>query len=175
MKRFLFVISALLVTIVANAQMQRNFLGLQLGKQYLYSLCHFEVEKHCKSLGLVEDKRIVAYEVNFGGYDWGMALLDFKGQNRILHSVSFVKSEYDMQTLMYIVESLKTQLISKYGRPTKESNDFDTFSTYWDFKNCQERCQMTISRMINSAGQSVYTLILMYMDGAVNQVGSDQL
>lgn len=157
MKRILIIIATLFVTVGASAQIQKNFFGLELGKEYdsnLRLLC-YDLEKYCTRVKTGRDK-ITLHDVKFGGYTWTFACLNFEGQeNRTLVAATFFKASYDMEEIAADAATLIVKLAEKYGDVADRDVKDDVYLS-WLSDDARNKCELRVAQKGNSLALSLF-------------------
>jgi hypothetical protein len=146
MKKVVATLFAICIFITANAQIQKQFWGLEFSKEYS-SLEDAKniISDRCECATLERDG-IYAKNGSFGGYDWEYIQFQFyrKADARILTNVAFANWYSTKDAANEREDSLYSALCNKYGT--------------WDYINADEG--YIVWNEYNTGGEPIYYCML---------------
>ena len=167
MKKLLVFLFAICVSITINAQIQKNFWGLELSKYYYESLDVLKdrIANKCQ-YAMVGDNEISAIKGKFGGYYWDyISFKFFKGEfSRGLYQIDFTSNHADFTSARDKYNILLETLTSKYGVPEQTENGGKTFTKHWFSSDRGHACCLSLFGSENKEEEKPWAVYIMYAD-----------
>lgn len=168
--RRLLIVLALLISVIANAQIQTKFWGLELAKCYgSLDEAREIISQRCKH-SMIQDNQIVALDGNLGGYNWNYATFSFL--DNTLYSVSFVSYYKTFEDAVDKTAHLEVDLTRKYGKSYKAEG---TLTYYWADEDFTNKCYLDLSEGMSNGGEKLWYITLNYWNKSLNENATQQI
>ena len=158
MKRTILFLLGVYLSVIANAQIQTKFWGLELSEYYpsLESAIGI-ISDRCEYTD-IEDNTIVAMDGKFGGYEWKFVYFAFynEAHYKVLYNVRFSDNHKNRDTAMSEFESLAKSLKNKYGEPPICENSNDKIVNMWIDEDGTYSCMLQVEKGTSKGGDLVY-------------------
>lgn len=162
MKRILTITFALLISVLANAQIQTKFWGLELSKRYSSLMVAKNIIANKCQYAEIKGNEISASKGSFGGYDWNF--IDFDFYNQSFYLVHFSSYHTTRELAKYKFDSLLRALSNKYGDPYNSSDDYEDITRLWITPESQISCTLSINKSESKGGDVYWYVDLSYYD-----------
>lgn len=165
MKKLITMLLTTCIYVVASAQIQTKFWGLEMGATYAsLELAKETIKSKCHSCEIKENG-IKSKGGQFAGYNWDF--VDFSFYNNTLFFVHF-SSYYKTQDLANEkFYSLYYSLITKYGQPFSENhNNKTSLSDVW-CDDTSMRCFLHLLKAESMAGHENWYVNLTYYNNNI--------
>lgn len=170
MKRIVVGLLATCLCVIANAQIQTKFWGLELSEHYTSLTSAKNIISDRCAYASVEDDSIYALVGKFGGHTWNLVTFGFyQGvYSKALCSVSFIKECDDKDSAITMYTSLMRSLNDKYKDCSKVIGD--DMQAIWSDSVDKYRCSLTLDGKTNG----VWFVTLIYCDRGLLELALEQ-
>lgn len=176
MKRIITILFSVCLCVIANAQIQTKFWGLEFSNNYAsLETAKNIISAKCDYAEIV-GAEIVALDCNFGGYMWeGAAFSFYRGINGyFLRQVSFFSQPSSYNSAKTKYNALFDSLRAKYGEPKSASNETDATFGLWADTELRFSCMLSLSNSQRKDGISYWGVSLLYTDIEVSNLAKQQ-
>lgn len=162
MKRLITILCSICLCVMANAQIQTKFWGLELSKSYisLYAVKNMISDK-CERIE-IKDNSISGRNGKFGGYNWGFVDFGFykEASSHFTLSQVYFTDYSDYKTAKERYDYLLSALSNKYGESNTKISSEQTVN-YWSMPSKPHCCFLFLKKQ-NDISEDCWSTTLVY-------------